>query len=97
MLPMTAVGLRFGHSATSAQCPFWPTLRTQVGHLPRSEKCQEGHMQCSKDRASFNQCVSTHQKRFRDRKANGLGSSKIDGQLELRGLLYGQIVRLPAL
>src|SRR5262249_15659916 len=58
---------------------------------------RKGHMQCSKDRSSFNRCVSTHQKRFRDRKANGLGSSKIDGQLELRGLLYGQIVRLPAL
>jgi hypothetical protein len=55
----------------------------------RQLRARKRHMQCSKDRASFNQCVSTHQKRFRDRKANGLGSSEIDGQLELRGLLYG--------
>src|SRR5262249_53531262 len=73
------------------------TTRCGAGNSRGPRSARKGHMQCSKDRASFNQCVSTHQKRFRDRKANGLGSSKIDGQLELRGLLYGQIVRLPAL
>ena len=29
-----------GSTTMSAQCPLRPTLRTQVGHLPRSEKCR---------------------------------------------------------
>ncbi len=34
--PSTASEL--GHSAMSAQCPLWIAFRTQVRHLPRSER-----------------------------------------------------------
>jgi len=37
-----STSLRFGHLAMPAQCPVWPTLQTQVGHLARSKKCQTG-------------------------------------------------------
>jgi hypothetical protein len=33
-------GSTLSHSAMSDQCPLLPTLRTQVGHLARSEKCR---------------------------------------------------------
>jgi hypothetical protein len=39
--------------------------------------------------ASFEQCVGTKQEGFWNREAHGLRSSEIEGQLKLRGLLYG--------
>src|SRR5438477_7471976 len=45
----------------------------------------------------FEHCVGALQERSRDREANGFRSLEIDGQLELRGLLYGHIFRKLAL
>ena len=56
----------------------------------------EHRTRCGRE-PSFEHCVGAQHKRFRYRQPHGLRSLEIDGQLELRGLLYGQVFRLPAL
>jgi hypothetical protein len=60
--------------------------------VPEPDSCTAANIA-----ASFEQDVGAQQKRFGNREAHSLRSLEIDGQLELRGLLYGQVFRLPAL
>src|SRR5713101_2973582 len=47
--------------------------------------------------ALLDDLIRPPQQRRRDREAEGLGGLEVDHQLELRGLLYGEIGRLRAL
>src|SRR6516164_11314413 len=78
------------------QCPLWPTLRTQVGHFARSEKCPRGDLsRCSN--SLLDDLVRACEQRWRQRNAEDLGGDKIDDQLDFHRLLYRQVGWLVAL
>ena len=62
-----------------------------------ADMCTETRLMHANIARSFEHCIGAQQERFRNREAHDLRSLQVDGQLELRGLLYRQLVRLPAL
>jgi hypothetical protein len=54
-----------------------------VADVPNADSCIAANIS-----RSFEQCVGTKQERFWNHEAHGLRSLQVNGQLELRGLLY---------
>src|SRR4029434_10319805 len=93
---MTAQG-PLGHSAMSTRCPLWIALRTQVGHFPTTEKCQERTHAPQQIVSLFDHLVGSAQQRNWKSEAKRLGGLEIDDQLDFSGLLHRQVGRLLAL
>jgi hypothetical protein len=58
-------------------------LGRQVAFVPSADSCTAANIS-----RSFEQCVGTKQESLWDHEAHGLRSLQVNGQLELRGLLY---------
>ena len=77
-VPRVSFGSNIGHWRCLPDVRFAPQKRTQIGHFPRSEKCQYR----TRAMQLLNHLVSAREERFRDRKTKQLSCFEIYYQLK---------------